>query len=152
MTSHFFFLNLEHFCFWWNFRCVFLSRFSIVHVSPKLIVASHFWLRRRRALYFSPNFEHFTIVRFWLNMWGFSLSQLSIVYLCLKLVVAPHFRLRCQRALYFSPNFEHFAIFFIMIKFALCFFFTIIYFTFLSENFRCPSFLTWASNSSISLP
>jgi len=44
----------EHFTvvrFWWNFRCVILSRFSIIYFCPKLIVATDFWLRCRRALY-----------------------------------------------------------------------------------------------------
>ena len=58
--------------------------------------------------FFSPNFEHFTIVRCWWNCRCVFLSQFSIVHFCPKLVVAPDFRLRRQGALYFSPNFEHF--------------------------------------------
>ena len=123
--------NFEHFIivrFWLNFRCFFLSRSLIVKFCPKLVVVTHFFLRRQRALYFSPNFEQFTIVQFWLNLRCLSLSQISIVHFCLKLVVAHHFWLRCQRALYFSPNFEHFSL---LIKFALRGYSTIIYCSFL---------------------
>ena len=74
------------FWFLWNFRCMFLS---IVHFCPKLVMASLFWHKCQRALYFFPNFEQFTIVWFSLNLWCLSLSQLSIVNFGPKLVVSP---------------------------------------------------------------
>ena len=108
MTSCIFFqtfspliLNTLPFSVWFlcNFRCVFLSGFSIENFWSKLVIALIFELSQR-ALYFSPKFEHFTIARFRFNLHCVFLLQLSIVHFCLKIVVAPHFRLGCQIALY----------------------------------------------------